>query len=654
MVHEFVLQNSNELTLQVLLSETLCSAVLDSGASSTVCGAQWFTEYSSSLSEKEKTMIKFETCNKPFRFGDGKQYYSSKAAIIPANIGQHKVSIKTYIIDADIPMLLSKSSMKKGGIELKFASDTISFLGDEIPLQTTTSGLYCLPITPAKQVIKRIDHHKMQDHIILRAVNTKSNKDIAIKLHRSFAHPSEEKLLKLLNSSGKEWSENVELKNEIKKVTDNCQICKIYKKPPPRPTVSLPMSNQFQETVAMDLKQFEGRFILYMIDMCTRLSAGIFIPNKNKETIIRAIFCIWIAVYGSPEKIVVDNGGEFANKDLTEMCDYLGIHIKPTAAESPWSNGIVERNNQTLANMMEKIIKDTNCSLELALSWALNAKNSLQNVAGFSPFQLVLGKNPKLPAVLSDDLPALSMKPSSEVIQENLNAIHSARKAFIAIENDRKIKRALTHNVRTTGEVKYVTGDVVFYKREDSSEWRGPGTVIGQVSQQVFIKHGSFYVRVHPCRLQLIKPASRTTAVFEKQKFPHSTHTYEKKTTENQYIEQENSSDSENEQVDNNPITHNSTERSQTIVNNTPSPVDKVTPKTKIEYKINADDDWKLATVINRAGKASGAYRNSWNICSNDGTKKFVNLDKVNSWHIVKDQINTETQKDEQDNINTL
>ena len=261
-------------------------------------------------------MIKFEKCNKPFRFGDGKQYYSSKAAIIPANIGQHKVSIKTYIIDADIPMLLSKLSMKKGGIELKFASDTICFLGDEIPLQTTTSGLYCLPITPAKQVIERIDHHKMQDHIILHAVNTKSNKDIAIKLHRSFAHPSEEKLLKLINSSGKEWSENVELKNEIKKVTDNCQICKIYKKPPPRPIVSLPMSNQFQQTVAMDLKQFEGRFMLHMIDMCTRLSAGIFIPNKNKEIIIRAIFRIWIAVYGSPEKIVVDNSGEFAKTSL--------------------------------------------------------------------------------------------------------------------------------------------------------------------------------------------------------------------------------------------------------------------------------------------------------------------------------------------------
>ena len=133
----------------------------------------------------------------------------------------------------------------------------------------------------------------------------------------------------------------------------------------------------------------------------------------------------------------------------------------------------------------------------------LNAKNSLQNTAGFSPFQLVLGRNLKLPLTLSDNLPALSMKPSSEVLQDNLNALHSARRAFIVSENDEKIKIALWHNVRTGGEVKYVIGDNVFHKREDKNESGGPGVVVGKVNQQVFAKHRSFYICVHPCRLQL-------------------------------------------------------------------------------------------------------------------------------------------------------
>lgn len=44
-------------------------------------------------------------------------------------------------------------------------------------------------------------------------------------------------------------------------------------------------------------------------------------------------------------------------EDFIEMCNYIGINVKMFAVESPWSNGIVECNNQTLKNM-KKIISD--------------------------------------------------------------------------------------------------------------------------------------------------------------------------------------------------------------------------------------------------------------------------------------------------------
>ena len=49
-----------------------------------------------------------------------------------------------------------------------------------------------------------------------------------------------------------------------------------------------------------------------------------------------------------------------------------------------------------------------------------------------------------------------------------------------------------------------VTGDSVYYKRIDSKEWHGPAKVLSQDGQQVFVKNGSNYIQVHPCRLQLI------------------------------------------------------------------------------------------------------------------------------------------------------
>ena len=183
------------------------------------------------------------------------------------------------------------------------------------------------------------------------------------------------------------------------------------------------------------------------------------------------------------------------------MCETLGITVKTTAAECPWNSGLVERHNLVLSEMVDKIIDETDCGISLAVSWYVNAKNSLHNVHGFSPYQFTLGANPKLPSTLSDKLPTLTNKPLSKVISQNLEALHKAREAFTAAENSGRISRALSHNIRTTCKVKYMTGDQVYFKRANSREWHGPATVLGQDRQQVLIKSGSTYIRVYPCRL---------------------------------------------------------------------------------------------------------------------------------------------------------
>ena len=64
---------------------------------------------------------------------------------------------------------------------------------------------------------------------------------------------------------------------------------------------------------------------------------------------------------------------------------------------------------------------------------------------------------------------------------------------FIEAQCDEKIRRALRHQVRCHLET-YKTGDKVYFKRDDSNRWRGPGTVIGQDRQVVFVRHGGVSV----------------------------------------------------------------------------------------------------------------------------------------------------------------
>ena len=86
-----------------------------------------------------------------------------------------------------------------------------------------------------------------------------------------------------------------------------------------------------------------------------------------------------------------DNGGEFNNEEFREMCEAMNIVVKTTSAEAPWSNGLCERHNEILSEMMIKTRADAKCSTELALLLAVHAKNSLANVHGFSPHQIALG-----------------------------------------------------------------------------------------------------------------------------------------------------------------------------------------------------------------------------------------------------------------------
>ena len=86
--------------------------------------------------------------------------------------------------------------------------------------------------------------------------------------------------------------------------------------------------------------------------------------------------------------------------------------------------------------------------------------------------------------------------------------MHDVRSGFIATVSSGKIYRALCHNVKSSGDVKYFTGDSTFYKRSNTEHWKCSGVIIGQDDLQVFDKHGSTNDCVYPCRLPFKKMKS--------------------------------------------------------------------------------------------------------------------------------------------------
>ena len=58
--------------------------------------------------------------------------------------------------------------------------------------------------------------------------------------------------------------------------------------------------------------------------------------------------------FGHPNKIFVDNGREFNNTEFQTLCENFNIRICTAAAETPWSNSLIERHNVVLGQQLLK------------------------------------------------------------------------------------------------------------------------------------------------------------------------------------------------------------------------------------------------------------------------------------------------------------
>jgi hypothetical protein len=75
----------------------------------------------------------------------------------------------------------------------------------------------------------------------------------------------------------------------------------------------------------------KSAYILCITDAFTKYTVVTSIPNKDAQTVAKAIFEQWFCKFGIPAQIHTDGGKEFVNKLLAELCKLLNVqHTKTT------------------------------------------------------------------------------------------------------------------------------------------------------------------------------------------------------------------------------------------------------------------------------------------------------------------------------------
>jgi transposase InsO family protein len=321
------------------------------------------------------------------------------------------------------------------------------------------------------------------------------------KLHRYFGHCHADSLWRVIKHSSNKDEFTLA---EITKICEECQTCQLSKRKMPRKKTSLPRSTAFNQVVTMDLKCFgDGTYVLWMVDDATRLIKGRVIQDKEPETIIDAIDKLWIngggLGPGLPERAFFsDNGGEFVNQKLLNLCQAEGISLIKTASYSPQMNGLNERNHGVVDLMVEKIRRDEpKMSMQDAVNQAAWAQNTLINhQRGFSPFQLVYGRNPGIPGVSECSTGALEELSPNEISRGIFDRMSRIRLEFLKNERDWRIKTAMKDNLPSSTKIIHEIGDKVVF-RDGKDGRRHEGKIVGFDGPVALIRWGNMDRRVH-------------------------------------------------------------------------------------------------------------------------------------------------------------
>ena len=154
---------------------------------------------------------------------------------------------------------------------------------------------------------------------------------------------------------------------------------------------SMTTPNKILAMDLVDLQKFQIRGYKYLfnaIDMSSRYNYSVALKNKTDAEVLNGFKKIYNVA--KPKAIRSDNGSEFINKKFTDYLEKNGIKQILAEAGKPQSNGLIERANATIKELIQKSLEinpkfDWIKNLDKLIE---NINNSNHRITGFTPNEI--------------------------------------------------------------------------------------------------------------------------------------------------------------------------------------------------------------------------------------------------------------------------
>jgi transposase InsO family protein len=177
-----------------------------------------------------------------------------------------------------------------------------------------------------------------------------------------------------------------------------------------------------------------NRHILVITDHFSKWAEAYPVKDQTALTCADVICKEFITKFGCPLYIHTDQGRCFEAELFQEICKLLEIQKTRTSPRNPKCNGLVERFNKTLIQMIKSFIRGDATEWDLNLQYLTAAyRASVQESTKMTPNLIMLGKETRLPAdILYDKI---------EDTQEQLNVGEYTENLRVTLTKAHKIAR---------------------------------------------------------------------------------------------------------------------------------------------------------------------------------------------------------------------
>ena len=259
------------------------------------------------------------------------------------------------------------------------------------------------------------------------------------------------------------------------------------------------------------------------------------IPGKSATTVTNGIFELIITRYGCPESILTDQGPEFVNEMNLIMCKEFSIKRRLCSPYHPQTNGLTERCNQTLINVLTKYVNSQKNNWDKLIKWALMSyRANKQASTKYSPFFLLVGKQIRLP--IENDIDPLDNTHESEYgIEEEIDQrLQSLLQKESANANSKLNLQSAQNKQKEQYDAKhasltYQVGDIVWYKNRRKSQRKGGKLEfnwVGTREIETNLGNGAYKLKgiKRTYNATQLKPSSRTGKNTEQNEILESDH----------------------------------------------------------------------------------------------------------------------------------